>query len=217
MTDLKRPTSCVYVCCLQVIKTTIPSCLLCSGRAGEMMLVVSCTGGPMSGLFVGVDGGGTKTSAVLVREDLSIVKEVRGACTNQNSIGNERAKANLLAVLDDLFHDIPEDRSLVQGITLSMAGVDRDTAKALIRDWVVAVLPVDQGSVRVCSDAVAGLVAGTKGVERGVVLISGTGTIALAMDAPKPPVRAQGWGCVLPLGLQSPAATSPRSMTYRGT
>lgn len=150
----------------------------------------------MANLFVGVDGGGTKTSAVLVREDLSVVKDVRGACTNQNSIGNERAKANLLAVLDELFQGNAGDRSLVRGITLSMAGVDREAAKALIRAWVRACLPVEEACIRVCSDAVAGLAAGTKGVERGVVLISGTGTIALAMDAPKPPVRAQGWGAL---------------------
>ena len=57
-------------------------------------------------LFVGVDGGGTKTKAVCMREGGGVVGRSEGGASNYNSVGKESAKKvglNLIS-LSFLFH-----------------------------------------------------------------------------------------------------------------
>lgn len=67
--------------------------------------------------------------------------------------------------------------------------------KMLVTSWIKDFFPNPNLQVFVHSDAIIGLAAGTNGVEHGIIIISGTGMIALGV---KPnlsePIRAGGWG-----------------------
>ena len=47
------------------------------------------------GYFIGVDGGGTKTKAVVLNADKETVASVETGSTNHNSVGKDTARANL--------------------------------------------------------------------------------------------------------------------------
>ena len=49
-------------------------------------------------------------------------------------------------------------------------------------------------SISVESDAVIGLTSGTNGIKHGIVLIAGTGSIALGLKPNSVPIRVGGWG-----------------------
>merc|ERR1712137_224139 len=77
-----------------------------------------------------------------------------------------------------------------------MAGVSAAADKLLVQSWIRESFPQapDTLQITVQSDAIIGLAAGTNGVQHGIVLISGTGMIALGMKPNQEPVQAGGWG-----------------------
>jgi N-acetylglucosamine kinase-like BadF-type ATPase len=72
-----------------------------------------------------------------------------------------------------------------------MSGVDRPADKEEVTKWVRPLLPT--AKLFINSDAIIGLASGTGGKEDGVVVISGTGMIAMSIRA-NHTVRAGGWG-----------------------
>ena len=72
---------------------------------------------------------------------------------------------------------------------LGIAGTDRPSG----RDALMGMLEIPSGRVRIVTDAAAAL-AGATGAGPGVIVISGTGSIALGMNEGGETVRAGGWG-----------------------
>jgi N-acetylglucosamine kinase-like BadF-type ATPase len=81
---------------------------------------------------------------------------------------------------------------VVEGICLGMSGVDRPDDKQVVLAWMKEVLP--KATASITNDAVVALASGTGGNLHGIVVISGTGTIALGYKNGEGPKRAQGWG-----------------------
>lgn len=86
----------------------------------------------------------------------------------------------------------------VRAIVLGMAGVDRPEDKKIVQDWMAEYfsrdLPVD-----ITNDGVVALASGTNGAKHGIVVISGTGCIALGFykGSGGEQKRASGWGPLL--------------------
>jgi len=72
---------------------------------------------------------------------------------------------------------------------LGIAGTDRPSG----RDALMGMLEIPSGRVRIVTDAVAAL-AGATGGGPGVIVISGTGSIAYGVDSEGGTARAGGWG-----------------------
>ncbi len=145
-------------------------------------------------LFVGVDGGGTKTEVTLVDGQGAILDSGRGDSSAFKSVGAERATAT---IVDLIVRVLPPSERVVSRLVASLSDIDtradieivhRSLRSALERRG----LPIDR--VDVTNDSVAALVAGTGGVDRGVVCIAGTGSVALGIDGPGREARAGGWG-----------------------
>lgn len=76
-----------------------------------------------------------------------------------------------------------------------MSGVDRPNDKLRMHDWVTKILGREDLAPLIYNDAAIALSNGTKGILDGVVLISGTGTIAYGWDSSRGvSYRAAGWG-----------------------
>ena len=140
--------------------------------------------------FLGVDGGGSKTLAVVV--------DARGVERGRSLAGS----ANYAAVgLDEAvrhIHEAAGEAVRAAGISvpvvrawLGLAGIDSLNAHDLLLPHLRSLA----GSVRLTNDAE--LVLG--GLERavGVALIAGTGSIALGCNEQGETRRAGGWGHVL--------------------
>lgn len=153
----------------------------------------------MQGLFVGVDGGGTKVRAVCVRADGTVLYVATSSSTNQNSVGWDAARSAFEHVIAEVLSGAGSSSSSVSGACLGMSGVDRPAERDRWMEIAQETLG-KQCLVTVANDALIALASGTMGNVRGsIVCLSGTGTICLGvpLDGKTPHVRCQGWGPLL--------------------
>ena len=146
-------------------------------------------------IVLGVDGGGTKTACVALDLSGHQLGEGRAGSSNRNSVGDEKAQANVNQAIQSALQAANCSLNQVAAICLGMAGVDRGPERARVTSWVEALLPGIP--VTIDNDAMAALASATEGDLFGVVLISGTGMIVYGIDRQGQRRRAGGWGALL--------------------
>ena len=139
----------------------------------------------MKGVVVGIDAGGTKTRAFAVDRDGEVVG--RGAGGGANLLASPDPQGSIGAALAEAL----AGREAV-AIVLSAAGGDRKADRERGRDLLSRVAPAG-ARILVTHDALAALYAGNP-AGCGVVLISGTGSIAYGRNGEGDERRAGGWG-----------------------
>eukprot|EP01125_Pyxidicula_operculata_P018469 TRINITY_DN6550_c0_g1_i1.p1 TRINITY_DN6550_c0_g1~~TRINITY_DN6550_c0_g1_i1.p1 ORF type:complete len:310 (-),score=83.37 TRINITY_DN6550_c0_g1_i1:115-1044(-) len=147
-------------------------------------------------VFLGVDGGGTKTHTVCIDNDGTIIGEAITGCSNWTSVGETTAMENLKQGIEEALAKAGKSKEQVSSITLGMAGIDRPSDRILLEKNVKTIINNDQLKLQMSNDAIVGLVSGTKKLH-GVVVISGTGSIVLGVDDDNKTVRSGGWGPIL--------------------
>jgi N-acetylglucosamine kinase-like BadF-type ATPase len=141
---------------------------------------------------IGIDAGGTKTTGILADETGKELREARAGGANLRAHGELGVEKSLYQVIDAL--DAPGPPHEIAALCLGIAGVGNDAERGVVRE-LLRRLGIRR-AVRIVNDAVIALVAGApEGV--GVVLISGTGSIAWGMDAAGKSARSGGWGHLL--------------------
>jgi N-acetylglucosamine kinase len=143
--------------------------------------------------FLGIDGGGTKTAAVLIdRKGHEIARAISGP-SNFYTVGKAVAEASLREAIQRLRVTAGPATSQVAAIGLGMAGVDRPGDREVILDMLLRIGQFDH--ITIVNDSEAALVGGV-GRRHGLVLIAGTGAIAYGVNAQGTAKRADGWGYV---------------------
>ncbi len=140
--------------------------------------------------FLGVDGGGSKTLAVIVNERGEEVGRGLANGANYNTVGLEAAVQHIYTAVEQATR-ATGCRLPLRKAWLGLAGIDRQADHDLL-------LPHLRGlaeRVRLTNDGELLLAGLEKAV--GVVLISGTGSIALGRDASGRRARSGGWGHIL--------------------
>jgi N-acetylglucosamine kinase-like BadF-type ATPase len=125
---------------------------------------------------IGIDAGGTKTVCLLANEHGEILARTRGEGANLQAVGELQVEKILHTVMAQA---IGSRRIVPAAICLGIAGVDRPNDAAVI-----------------VNDALIALETGAPG-QPGVVIISGTGSIAYGRNAAGEAARSGGWGYVL--------------------
>ncbi len=148
----------------------------------------------MPSFVLGVDGGGTKTTAILLDGSGVVVGRGQAGPSNRYAVGEKSAEAELRRAIELVLESAGVAAADVRTICLGMAGVDRPGDSAAISSMVQPVLPAAE--VLVHNDAIIAL-AGGVGRLYGVVLIAGTGAIAYGVNAHGQTRRASGWGHLL--------------------
>ncbi|MEW6749551.1 MAG: BadF/BadG/BcrA/BcrD ATPase family protein [Candidatus Latescibacterota bacterium] len=139
----------------------------------------------------GIDGGGTRTRAVLVAPDGRIRARGTAGCGNFQSIGASGLEDVVGGLLGTLWAGGPAQPL---SLCLALAGVgredDREEVAALARrcGWAQELCVV--------SDARAAL-EGAHAAGAGLVVVAGTGSIVLGKGPGGEEARAGGWGPVL--------------------
>jgi N-acetylglucosamine kinase-like BadF-type ATPase len=144
--------------------------------------------------WIGVDGGATKTGAVLIDQGGAELARATSGPTNLHAVGAAPAQKALCAAIETLPSRAGVPVAAVRGIGLGVAGAGRRGDRERIRQMVRRVTLWER--ITVTHDAEAALVGGT-GRRRGAVLIAGTGAMAYAIDAAGHTRRADGWGPLL--------------------
>ena len=138
--------------------------------------------------IVGLDIGGSKTHAIAasVNGDGRIQKVLAGSA-NLSSVGLAEATRQLSTVLDQIGRDD------ITAICAGAAGVD--SPEQVMRLAVMIQSQVPGAAVRIVHDTA--LILATAGVQHGIALISGTGSVIWGRAPDGRTARAGGWGYLL--------------------
>ncbi len=140
---------------------------------------------------LGIDAGGTKTVAFLADADGRIIADGRAGGANLQTEGELQVEK----VLHDVIEQVTRGRNITPAaVCLGMAGVDREADGRTIRE-IVRRLGYRSNTL-IVNDALIALVAGA-GASPGLVVISGTGSIAFGVSHRGLAARAGGWGPTL--------------------
>ena len=147
-------------------------------------------------LLLGVDGGGTKTLALLSTADDpdQILATGSAGPSNQRAVGPLLAMQNLDQAVHSAFEIAGIPRCTAAAACLGLAGADRDSDRSVILQWAEESRLAHK--VRVVNDAVPLLSAGS-GTGIGVALIAGTGSLAWGCNSSGDSARAGGWGWLM--------------------
>jgi N-acetylglucosamine kinase-like BadF-type ATPase len=135
-------------------------------------------------VYLGIDGGGSKTAFVLEDESGKIIGRAETGPSNWLSAGKEEAGRNIAAGIRQL-------NSVPDVVGSGFAGAGRPEGIQFFKDSLSALLP--KAKIFVETDAFISYI-GAIGLEPGVLLIAGTGSIAIGRRADGSMVRVGGWG-----------------------
>jgi len=145
-------------------------------------------------LYLGIDGGATRTRAIIVRENGEVLGIGESAGSNYQSVGIDRARAHIDEAVSLAFDTALLPRRSVSGAFLGIAGVvtgiDRSIVGEIVSDLDLATTITVDHDIRIAH-------AGGLGGGEGIALIAGTGSSCYGRRADGRVHRAGGWGALL--------------------
>ena len=147
----------------------------------------------MDDLFLGVDGGGSKTRALLTDAAGAVLGTGSAGSSNYQAVGFEAAITAIEQAVATAFHDAGR-AGPAAAACLGLAGAGRPDDRARFEAWTARANFAQRCTI--VGDAELVLAAGTP-EGWGVALICGTGSIGYARATDGRSARAGGWGYVL--------------------
>lgn len=141
-------------------------------------------------LWLGVDGGATKTRAILVNARDEVSGEGVAGPSNPLRVGVVAAVTSIREALDMACADARVNRAEITAAKIGLAGVKRADLRERVRE---ALMGLGIKTFDVVTDADIALYGATAG-KPGVVLIAGTGSICCGTNARGKRAYAGGWG-----------------------
>lgn len=142
-------------------------------------------------IYLGIDGGGTKTHAVLFDERKNIVGEGFAGASNPLRVGVEPAVNNIFQAATTATESANVSRGDIVAAVFGLAGVRRIDLRQRVRERLAQKLGIE--TLNVVTDAEIALFGTTLG-KAGVVVIAGTGSICLGKNESGETAIAGGWG-----------------------
>lgn len=142
-------------------------------------------------LFIGVDGGGTKTHVVVADVSGEVLGEATDGASNPLRVGVETSVGNIFGAIDRACDNARRRRSDVAAIQCGLAGVRRADLRQIIKKRIREISRINK--VDVVTDAEIALYGTTEGKE-GLVVIAGTGSVCIGQDEKGEVAIAGGWG-----------------------
>lgn len=168
---------------------------------------------PSASLYLGVDGGGTKTQVLLgcIRDGLlTVLAAGQGGPSNPRAIGFDAAFQNIDHAIQSAFNAANLDRCCADQIVLCLAGAGRQEEKSAVEDWIIHTGIAQRA--RVVSEAEAVIEASLlknenqsavtdfpDDADTEIALICGTGSLAWGRKKSDHNcfARSSGWGYLL--------------------
>src|SRR5579872_5190105 len=143
------------------------------------------------GYSLGFDGGGTKTDCALLDAKGNVVGEGHGGPSNPLRSGYDEAIASLRTAAAEAIAAARIRPEEITRVCASLAGAGRESVASRVQQFLKDEFP--GALTQVTTDCEAALEAAV-GSGPGVVLISGTGSIAYGRNAAGETARAGGYG-----------------------
>jgi N-acetylglucosamine kinase len=149
--------------------------------------------------FLGIDGGGTRTTAWLTDDEGNPLGCAETGPSNPLKAGFRAAQREILKAFRTCVREagIPLSATrrvrtpLLQGVCAGIAGIDRKSVHLQLLAWTRQHIPARHHLLT--TDAAIALAAAVRGAP-GIIVIGGTGSIAYARDEQGKVWRAGGWG-----------------------
>ena len=151
----------------------------------------------MTFFVIGVDGGGSKTAAVILDAHGRVLGRGWSGSSNYHLVGETGVRAAMTAAIEEAAAAAGVKSEQAASVVWAQAGAGRPQEAQVLHALQSEMLPGVPGQV--IHDAVAALVGGL-GRREGVVVIAGTGAIVYGEDAYGATARAGGWGHLLDEG-----------------
>ncbi len=144
--------------------------------------------------FIGVDGGASKTAAIVVDENGRKIGAGLAGGSNHLRVGIEEATRNVERAVNIALREAHIAINDVEYAYCGIAGSDHPQHRQRVVDSLSMFFP--RGNFIVDTDARIAL-TGAVGFGAGIVVISGTGSVAFGRNAEGEEARAGGWGPTL--------------------
>lgn len=146
--------------------------------------------------LIGIDGGQTSTKCVITTRALRVVGEGTGSGMVHLAAadGAARFQAGLREAVQQAWQAMGQSPQPVAAMAMGLTGVDAEPEAE--RAVALAHEIVDCARIQASNDALTALV-GAHGGQPGIIVISGTGAIALGRDANGRTARSGGWGWLI--------------------
>jgi N-acetylglucosamine kinase-like BadF-type ATPase len=171
-------------------------------------------------VLLGVDGGGTKTTALLADRAGRVVARGAAGGSNFKAAGEAAARAAIEAAVRQAYAAAGLDFAPPLAAGLGLAGVDTPADVERQSAWAAGYLP--GARIRVANDVELALWAGTP-AGWGLAVIAGTGAIAYGRAPDGRAARVGGWGWLLgdegsgfDIGLRARRGAVPTAAGGRG-
>ena len=141
--------------------------------------------------YIGVDGGGSKTAALVIDEDQNPLGRGLAGGSNHLRVGIETATRNIERAVNIALVEAGIAIRNVEYAYCGIAGADHPAHHQRVVDALRIFFP--HGNFIVDTDARIAL-TGAVGFGSGIVIISGTGSVAFGRNTAGREARAGGWG-----------------------
>jgi glucosamine kinase len=141
-------------------------------------------------LVLGVDGGGTKTRAIITDTRQRVVGEGVAGPSNPLRVGIGNAASAVREAIDAACAKAGVQRADIVAAEIGLAGVRRGDLRQRMRE---ALSGLGIHSIEVVTDADIALFGATEG-EPGLVIIAGTGSVCCGLNGQGKHICAGGWG-----------------------
>lgn len=141
------------------------------------------------GIFLGIDGGGSKTTCAIGNESSVLGRGTDGP-SNVVRVGEERAREAIAVAVRQACAMAGVTPAAIRRTCVGIAGSGRPVTAAKIQRVMAQLV---SGEIEVVGDMVIALEAAF-GSRPGVIVIAGTGSIAYGRDSSGRTARAGGWG-----------------------
>ncbi len=141
--------------------------------------------------FLGVDGGASKTAALVIDEHGKLLGDGTAGPSNHLRVGIETAARNIERAVNKALVAADVASREINWAYCGIAGADHPAHREEVVDSLQVFFP--RGNFTVDNDARIAL-TGAIGFGSGVVIIAGTGSVAFGRNVDGAEARAGGWG-----------------------
>lgn len=141
--------------------------------------------------LLGIDGGGTKTHAVITDLSYRVVGEAISGASNPLRVGLEQAVSHVEQAVAEACANAGIKYRQIVSACAAIAGINHPIHHDTMKDALDRALGLAQ--LELVSDARAALEGALDG-RPGIIVIAGTGSIAMGISGSGEVVRSGGWG-----------------------
>ncbi len=144
--------------------------------------------------LLGIDGGGTKTKALLADTHGNILGVGVGGPSSIRTVDNNTTFENINIAINQAIRNSGLDNVIIDRVFAGLGDIESEGDQFLVESLIRAVKAVtNKAEVSVYSDAFSALYGGLGQLDEGVSIIVGTGSVAMGINGKNETARVGGY------------------------